>query len=92
MKLTHCQPVERKRLFDCAYFRLWRLRGKSPFAVGAAGAPHVLVCIAGTGLVEHGCEFYAVGKGDVLVFPASVGVCGFRPSGPVTLLEVAIPE
>jgi mannose-6-phosphate isomerase len=85
-------PVERERLFNCDYFRLWRLRGQSPFAVGAAGAPRVLVCIEGTGRLEHGGESYAVGKGDVLLLPASVGVCAFRPSGSVTLLEVALPE
>jgi mannose-6-phosphate isomerase len=85
-------PVERERLFDCDYFRLLRLRGQSPFAVGAAGAPRVLVCLAGTGRVEHGGESYAAGKGDVLLLPAAVGVCAFRPSGPVALLEVALPE
>ena len=85
-------PVERERLFDCDHFRLWRLRGQSPFAVGAAGAPRVLVCIEGTGRVEHGGETYAVGKGDVLLLPAAVGACAFRPSGAVTLLEVALPE
>jgi mannose-6-phosphate isomerase len=85
-------PVERERLFDCDYFRLWRLRGQSPFAVGAAGAPRVLVCLEGTGRVEHGGETYAAGKGDVLLLPAAIGVCAFRPSGPVTLLEVALLE
>ena len=85
-------PVERERLFECDYFRLWRLRGQSPFAVGAAGAPRVLVCIEGTGQVEHGGETYAAAKGDVLLLPAAVGVCAFRPGGAVTLLEVALPE
>jgi mannose-6-phosphate isomerase len=85
-------PVERERLFDCDYFRLWRLRGQLAFAIGAAGAPRVLVCIEGTGRLEHGGESYAVGKGDVLLLPASVGACVFQPSGPVTLLEVALPE
>jgi mannose-6-phosphate isomerase len=85
-------PVERQRLFDCDYFRLWRLRGQSPFAVGTSGAPRVLVCIEGTGLVEHSGETYAAGRGDVLLLPAAVGVCAFRPSGPVTVLEVALPE
>jgi mannose-6-phosphate isomerase len=85
-------PVERERLFECDYFRLWRLRGQSPFAVGAAGAPRVLVCVEGTGQVEHGGETYAAAKGDVLLLPAAVGVCAFRPSGAVTLLEVALPE
>jgi mannose-6-phosphate isomerase len=85
-------PVERERLFDCDYFWLWRLRGQSPFAVGAAGAPRVLVCLEGTGRVEHGGETYAAGKGDVLLLPATVGACVFRPSGPVTLLEAALPQ
>ena len=85
-------PVERERLFDCDHFRLWRLRGQSPFAVGAVGTPRVLVCLEGTGLVEHGGESYAVAKGGVWLLPAAVGACDFRPSGPVTLLEVALPE
>ena len=85
-------PVERERLFDCDHFRLWRLRGQSPFAVGAAGAPRVLVCIDGTGRLEHGGETHAAGKGDVLLLPAAVGACVFRPSGSVTVLEVALPE
>jgi len=86
------KPVERERLFDCDHFRLWRLHGQSPFAVGAAGAPRVLVCLEGTGQVEHGSESYAAGKGDVLLLPAAVGACIFQPSGPVTVLEVALPE
>ena len=42
-------PVERERLFDCEHFLLWRLRGESPFNVGAAEMPRVLVCIEGSG-------------------------------------------
>jgi mannose-6-phosphate isomerase len=85
-------PVKRERLFDCDYFRLWRLHGQSPFAVGAAGVPRVLICLEGTGRVEHGGQTYAAGKGDVWLLPAAVGACAFRPSGAVTLLEVALPE
>ena len=85
-------PVERERLFDCDYFRLWRLHGQSSFAVGAAGAPRVLVCLEGTGRLEHGGQTHATARGDVMLLPAAVGVCAFRPSGAVTLLEVALPE
>jgi mannose-6-phosphate isomerase len=85
-------PVERERLFDCEHFRLWRLRGQSPFPVGAAGVPHVLICLEGTGRVEHGGETYTVGKGDVWLLPAVLGACAFRPGSAVTLLEVALPE
>jgi mannose-6-phosphate isomerase len=90
--LGETTPVERELLFDCEYFRLWRLRSHLPFTVGAGGLPRVLVCLEGTGLVEHGGEFYAAGKGDVLLLPAAVGACVFRPGGPVTLLEAALPE
>jgi mannose-6-phosphate isomerase len=84
--------VERERLFQCEYFWLWRLRGQSPFTVGAAGEPRVLVCIEGAGQVEHRGATYAVGKGDVWLLPAVVGACAFRPRGRVSLLEIAIPE
>ena len=83
-------PVERERLFDCEHFRLWRVRGQSPFTVGAADVPRVLVCIEGAGQLEHGGATYAVGKGDVLLLPAVVGACAFRPHGAVNLLEIAI--
>ena len=85
-------PVERERLFQCEHFRLWRLRGQSPFTVGATGVPRVLVCIEGEGQVEHDGATYAVGKGDVVVLPAVVGACAFRPLCAVNLLEIALPE
>ena len=85
-------PVGRERLFHCEHFWLWRLQGHSPFTVGAAGMPRVLVCIEGAGQVEHGGTTYVLGKGDVLFLPAVVGACVFRPNGAVNVLEIALPE
>jgi len=85
-------PVERERFFHCEHFWLWRLQGHSPFTVGAPGVPRVLVCIEGAGQVEHGGATYALGKGDVLLLPAVVGACVFRPSGAANVLEIALPE
>lgn len=85
-------PVERERLFHCEYFWLWRVRGHSPFTVGAAGVPRVLVCIEGAGQVEHGGAMYDFGKGDVLLLPAVVGACVFRPGSAANVLEIALPE
>jgi mannose-6-phosphate isomerase len=86
------KPVLRERLFCCEHFGLWRLRGESPFMVGTAGRPRVLVCLAGDGQLEHDGANYAVGKGDVLLLPAVVGACGFRPRSAVSLLELSLPE
>ncbi len=85
-------PVERERLLDCDHFRLWRVRGSALFPIGVADVPRVLVCVEGTGHLEHGGESYSVRRGDVWLLPAVVGVCAFRPSGIVGLLEVAVPE
>jgi mannose-6-phosphate isomerase len=85
-------PVERERLFHCEHFWLWRLRGQSPFSVGAANVPRVLVCIEGAGQIEHGGGTYAVEKGNVLLLPAVVGACTFRPHGAVNVLEISIPD
>jgi mannose-6-phosphate isomerase len=71
---------------------MWRLRGQSPFAVGAAGVPRVLVCFEGEGQVEHDGATYAIGKGDVMLLPAVVGACAFRPRGEVNVLEIALPK
>ena len=85
-------PVDRERLFHCEHFWLWRLRGQSPFTVGKADLPRVLVCIEGEGQVEHGDATFAVGKGDVFLLPAAIGTCVFRPRVAVNLLEIAIPD
>jgi mannose-6-phosphate isomerase len=85
-------PVERERLFDCEHFLLWRLRGESPFPVGALDVPRVLVCLDGEGEVKHSGDSYAVRRGDVLVLPAVIGPCTFRPQTRVNLLEIALPD
>jgi mannose-6-phosphate isomerase len=85
-------PALRERLFHCEHFSLWRLRGEAPFTVGAAGTPRVLVGIDGWGQLEHDGTNYAIGKGDVILLPAVVGTCAYRPRGGVIVLEVALPE
>jgi mannose-6-phosphate isomerase len=84
-------PALRERLFDCEHFRLWRISGQLPFAVGAAGVPRLLVCTEGEGCVEHGEGTYNLARGDVMFLPAALGSCSFHPGGPVRLFEVAIP-
>jgi mannose-6-phosphate isomerase len=84
-------PVRRERLFQCEHFWLWRLRGQSPFTVGVADVPRVLVCIEGGGQIEHDASTFPVGKGDVWLLPAVVGSCAFQPRGRVTLLEIELP-
>jgi mannose-6-phosphate isomerase len=85
-------PVRRERLFHCDYFWLSRVRGESPFMVGATGVPRVLVSIDGKGQLNHGGTTYEIGKGDVLLLPAALGPCAFQPQGPVNVLEIEIPE
>jgi mannose-6-phosphate isomerase len=85
-------PVERERLFHCEHFWLWRLRGQSPFTVGATHLPRVLVCLEGVGELEHCGISYPVGRGDVFLLPAVIGQCVFRPGSAVNLLEIAIPN
>jgi len=82
----------RERLFHCKEFSLWRVRTQDPFTVGAAGVPRVLVCLDGAGHVEHGGAVSAAWRGDVLLLPAALGACVFRPTGAVTLLEIELPE
>ncbi len=82
----------RERLFRCPHFSLWRQQGRPPWTVGAEGLPRILVCVEGTGQVEHDGTSYGVGKGDVWLLPAAVGACDFRSTAAVTLLELALPE
>ncbi|HMH30694.1 MAG TPA: type I phosphomannose isomerase catalytic subunit [Steroidobacteraceae bacterium] len=86
------EPVLRERLFDCEHFRLWRLCAKSPFTVGSAAAPHVLVCVAGEGNVTQNGADVPFSTGDVLLLPAEVGACLCRPSANLELLEISLPR
>jgi mannose-6-phosphate isomerase len=86
------KPVLRERLYCCEHFGLWRLGGESPFTVGAAETPRVVVCIAGDGQLEHAGADYGVSKGDVFLLPAAVGTCLCRPRGAITLLDISLPE
>jgi mannose-6-phosphate isomerase len=90
--VEEAKPVLRERLFLCEHFGLWRIRGESPFIVGAAGTPRVLVCIAGDGRLEHDGANYTISKGDVLLLPAVIGACSCRPRGAISLLEISLPE
>jgi mannose-6-phosphate isomerase len=85
-------PALRERVILCKHFGVWRISGDSPFAVGAAGMPRALVCIAGKGQLVYDDSNYDVGKGTVLFLPAVVGVCGFKPLRSTTLLEISLPE
>jgi mannose-6-phosphate isomerase len=85
-------PVRRERLFHCEHFSVWRHTGQSAFTVGAAGVPRVLIGIEGTGQVEYRGATYAVDKGDLLLLPAEVGACSYKPRNAVSLLEIALPE
>ena len=86
------QPVQRERLFECSHFCLWRLQGAVSFMVGAVAAPRVLVCIDGGGQIEHDGALFGMERGAVVLLPAAVGVCRFRPSGFVELLEIGVPD
>lgn len=51
----------------------------------------MLVCIHGSGNIEHNGTLYAGGKGNVWLLPAEVGKCSFQPDGEVIMLQIAIP-
>ena len=84
--------VLRERVVSCEQFGLWRVCGGSPFAVGAADTPRVLVCLDGMGDLQHQDAHYSIGRGDAMLLPASVGTCVFQPRGWVNLLELSLPE
>jgi mannose-6-phosphate isomerase len=91
-EVEETKPVLREKLIHCDHFGVWRINGATPFTVGAAGTPRVLVCIAGGVHLEHSGIRYTFGKGDVLLLPAVVGACNCWPQGAVTLLEISLPE
>ncbi len=85
-------PARRERLFHTEQFSLRRHTGLTDFPVGEAGMPRILVSIDGDGELDHQGTRYPFGRGDVVLLPAEVGACSYRPHGLVNVLEVALPE
>jgi mannose-6-phosphate isomerase len=85
-------PVLREELVVCDQFGLTRISGALPFTVGTMAMPRVLVCLAGSGQLEHAHGRCAFGKGEVLLLPAVVGECCCRPDGSVRVLEISLPQ
>jgi mannose-6-phosphate isomerase len=85
-------PARRERLFHCEHFSVWRNTGTTPFPVGMAGTPRVLVSLVGDGELEHKGTHYPIGLGDVMLLPAEVGACTYLPRNSVTFLEIALPD
>ncbi|MEO8949234.1 MAG: mannose-6-phosphate isomerase, class I [Mucilaginibacter sp.] len=81
-----------ERLFDNEHFILWRIKSDSSFTVGCINEPRILVCIEGNGKLHHEGNYFSMNKGDVMLLPASVGLCSFHPVNEITLLEIAIPD
>jgi mannose-6-phosphate isomerase len=78
----HAEGQGRARVFDNEHFRLDRFDSETPFDVGMAGEPRVLVCTSGQGSIEHGKKSYHLKRGGVVVLPAALGPCSFTPTGP----------
>jgi len=83
-------PVARQRLIDCAHFQLWRVQASAPFSVGAIDEPRVLVCLEGAGGIESNGAEFPLEKGCVVLLPAVLGLCTFRPHTPTILLEIGV--
>jgi mannose-6-phosphate isomerase len=86
------EPATRERLLSCSHFQVWRVESATPFPVGALNVPRILVCIDGGGQIEHAGSEFAMKRGTVMLLPAAVGPCRFRPQDSVTLLDIAVPD
>jgi mannose-6-phosphate isomerase len=85
-------PDQREQLFNSPHFRVWRFQSATSFVVGAAKEMRVLVCLEGIGTLHHDGNEYPMERGAVILVPASVGACCFRPKRRVKLLEIAVPD
>jgi mannose-6-phosphate isomerase len=94
-----CDPVKPspisgnkgERLVSCGYFTLDRVRSEQAFSVGVKDHCRIIVCIEGKGrLVDRG-KSYSLKTGDVLLLPASIGVCECVPDSAMTILECGTP-
>jgi mannose-6-phosphate isomerase len=85
-------PAMKQRVFYDEHFVLWRIKSKDAFKVGAHDEPRILVCINGSGSLATISDEFSFTKGEVMLIPACIGSCVFKPEGEVTLLEIGVPD
>jgi mannose-6-phosphate isomerase len=81
-----------EKLIGCDHFGVRRIISEFPFVAGVEKTCRVLVCIEGRGELTHAGVDYPLSQGEVLLLPASVGACGCKPNGTITVLEISLPE
>jgi len=86
------QSVLRERLTHSDQLRVTRISGQLSFVIGAAGVQRLLVALVGNCQLMYAGGTRAFGPGDVLLLPAAVGACACLPLGPVSLLEIVLPD
>jgi len=85
--LDHAGPVQRERLVQCEYFRLYRYGGSRPFVHDGVGAASVLVGLEGELTVRGGGREEVLRPGEVLLLPAALGRVECIPSQSYVMLE-----
>jgi len=80
-----------ERLSRSAYFALERLTLDGPATVGVADRFTIVVDLGGEAEVRSGGASIAIGLGQTLLLPASIGPCEVVPRGPATLLTCIVP-
>jgi hypothetical protein len=57
-----------------------------------AGSPRALVCLAGSGQLQHAKARYDFSRGNALLMPAALGTYSCLPRGLISVLEISLPE
>jgi mannose-6-phosphate isomerase len=87
-------PMRRERLFDCEFFRLWRLTGREAFPIGGDETCRVLVGLAGRCELEHPAGRTELAPGEVILWPAALGrgTAHSPAKEGFTVLQIALGE
>lgn len=83
--------VRRELMLESPYFRLERVTTAEPFEIGTRAGPAILICLEGYGHVEHPGTDVRMEKGSLILLPAALGACGFRPHCRTVIIEITIP-
>lgn len=81
-----------EKIFDNEHFILWRIKNGKRFTVGFKDEPSILVCTEGKGMMNYDDKKYTIGKGEVMLLPASIGQLDLQPEKEIELLQIAIPD
>jgi mannose-6-phosphate isomerase len=85
-------PIRRELIISCPFFTIWRIYSRFSFFIGENNVPTIIFCAGGSATITKSGIIYKISKGNLILLPAALGECEFKPIGEAKIIIIKLPE